>query len=257
MSEGEVHYSVADGIASIVFDRPEARNAMTWAMYDGLARACREIAWDANVRVAVFRGAGGEAFVAGTDIAQFKGYTADDGVRYEHHIAASIERIEQLTKPTIAVVEGWCTGGGLIIASACDFRIATPSAKFGVPIARTLGNCLSAANVARLVAAFGAARAKRILMLAEMIPAEEAGRIGYVHTLATPAELDKTVSAMCARLKEHAPLTMQAAKEAVRRLAAHGLPDDEDLIRICYGSSDFQEGISAFLSKRKPNWTGQ
>jgi enoyl-CoA hydratase len=256
VSDGEVHYSIADGVASVVFDRPAQRNAMTWAMYDGLATACREVAWNPEVRVAVFRGAGGEAFVAGTDIAQFKGYTANDGVRYEHHIHASIERIEELVKPTIAVVEGFCTGGGLIIASACDFRIATPSAKFGVPIARTLGNCISAHNVARLIAAFGVARAKRMLLLAEMVGAEEALACGFVHELAAAAEIDVAAGTMAARLKEHAPLTMQAAKEIIRRLIAKGLPDDEDLIRICYGSDDFQEGITAFLAKRKPHWTG-
>ena len=257
MSDGEVHCTVTDGIASVVFDRPAARNAMTWTMYDGLARACREIAENPQVRVATFRGTGGEAFVAGTDIAQFTEFTAEDGLRYEVHISASIERIETLTKPTIAAVEGWCTGGGLIIASACDFRIATPGAKFGVPIARTLGNCISVANVARLIAAFGQARAKRILMLAEMVTAEEAATLGFVHTVAAPEELDRTLAAMCARLKGHAPLTMYASKEAMRRLLTHHLPDDEDLVRICYGSTDFKEGISAFLGKRKPNWTGQ
>jgi enoyl-CoA hydratase len=209
------------------------------------------------VRVAVFRGAGGEAFVAGTDIAQFVGYTAEDGVRYEHRISTSIERIEQLTKPTIAVVEGWCTGGGLIIAAACDFRIAAPSARFGVPIARTLGNCLSAANVARLIAAFGSARAKRILLLAEMIGAEEAHACGFVHQVLASADIGGSVNTLCARLKEHAPFTMMASKEAMRRIAEKNLPDDEDLVRICYGSKDLQEGITAFLAKRKPNWTGE
>jgi enoyl-CoA hydratase/carnithine racemase len=257
VSEGEVHCRIEGGVAAVTFDRPSARNAMTWAMYDGLARACREIAENKDVRVAVFRGAGGEAFVAGTDIAQFTGYTAEDGVRYEQHIATSIERIEQLSKPTIAVVEGWCTGGGLIIAAACDFRIAANTARFGVPIARTLGNCLSVVNVARLIAAFGVARAKRMLMLAEMIGAEEALACGFVHELVSPEKIEACAQAMYARLKEHAPLTMQAAKEAMRRIVTSGLPDDEDLIRICYGSSDFQAGIAAFLAKTKPNWTGE
>jgi enoyl-CoA hydratase/carnithine racemase len=256
MSEGEVRCTIADGVATVLFDRPQARNAMTWAMYDGLARACREIAENPDARVAVFRGAGGEAFVAGTDIAQFTEFTAEDGVRYESRIASVIERIETLPKPAIAVVEGWCTGGGLIIAAACDFRIATPSAKFGVPIARTLGTCISIANVARLVAAFGQARVKRILMLAEMVTAEEAAELGFVHSIAAPDTLDGTVADLCARLKAHAPLTMQASKEAMRRLLTSKLPDDEDLVRICYGSTDLKEGIAAFLGKRKPRWTG-
>jgi len=257
VSQGEVHYSVEDGVATIVFDRPAQRNAMTWAMYDGLAKACREIAWNPQVRIVVFRGAGGEAFVAGTDIAQFADFDAAAGIRYEHHISSAIGQIEELTKPTIAAVEGWCTGGGLIIAAACDFRIAAPNAKFGVPIAKTLGNCISIANAARLIAGFGQPRAKRMLMLAETIAAQEAKECGFVHTLAPDGGLDAAVAGMCAKLKEHAPLTMQAAKEAMRRLAVHSLPDDEDLVRLCYGSADFKEGMAAFLAKRKPNWTGQ
>jgi len=175
-----VHYSVADGVATIVFDRPEARNAMTWSMYYGLAQALESISADPAVSVAVLRGAGHEAFVAGTDIAQFTAFEgAADGLRYEHQIHAAVERLERVMKPTIAVVEGWATGGGLIIAAACDFRLAVPNARFGVPIARTLGNCLSIANVARLVHAFGPARTKRMLMLAETISAEEASACGF------------------------------------------------------------------------------
>jgi enoyl-CoA hydratase len=256
VSEGQTICTVAEGVATVVFDRPEARNAMTWSMYDGLAKSCREIMENPDVKVAVFRGAGHDAFVAGTDIAQFKQFTADDGVRYEAHIASAIERMEAITKPTIAAVEGFCTGGGIIMAAACDFRIATPNAKFGVPIARTLGNCISAVNAARLIAGFGVARVKRMLMLSEMISAQEAKEATFVHTIAAPGEFDGTVAAMCARLKEHAPLTLEAAKEVMRRLMLEAMPDDEDLVRICYGSSDFQEGIDAFLNKRKPNWTG-
>src|SRR5258706_811656 len=152
MSEGRVHYSKANGIASVVFDRPEARNAMTWAMYGALAASCDSIAADDEVRVAVFRGAGG-AFVAGTDIQQFTAFTGgEDGISYEKRINAAISQIENLTKPVIAVVEGACVGGGMMIAAACDFRIATAAARFGVPIARTLGNCISLVNVAPLLA---------------------------------------------------------------------------------------------------------
>jgi len=256
LSEGKVHYSVKDGIATIVFDRPEARNAMTWPMYDGLAQALSQIASDHDVRVAVLRSSGHEAFVAGTDIAQFLAFEdAVDGVRYEHHINISIDRLEKLAKPTIAVVEGWATGGGLIIAAACDFRLVTSNAKFGVPIARTLGNCISISNVARLVQAFGQARAKRILMMAEIISAEEAAEIGFAE-LVKAEDLEGRLEEMCRRLIEHAPLTMLAAKEAMRRLVTSHLPDDDDLIRVVYGSSDFKEGVKAFLAKRKPEWTG-
>ncbi|HXJ02079.1 MAG TPA: enoyl-CoA hydratase/isomerase family protein [Micropepsaceae bacterium] len=257
MSEGRVHYTKADGIATVLFDRPEARNAMTWAMYEGLAAACEAIASDADVRVAVFRGAGG-AFVAGTDIQQFTAFKdGEDGIAYERRIDAAIDGIERLHKPIIAVVEGVCVGGGLAIAAACDFRIATPSARFGVPIARTLGNCLSVGNVARLVAQFGPGRTKRMLMLAELISAEEALTCGFVDVLAPAGDIEAKLHDMCKRLLGHAPITMRNAKEAIRRIRVQNLPDGADLIRAAYGSADFKEGIDAFLAKRIPNWTGR
>ena len=257
MSEGRVLYSKADGVAMVVFDRPEARNAMTWAMYDGLASACDKIAGDADVRVAVFRGAGG-AFVAGTDIQQFTAFKdAEDGIAYERRIDAAIDAIERVEKPIVAVVEGFCVGGGLAIATACDLRIASPSARFGVPIARTLGNCLSVGNVARLVAQFGVGRTKRMLMLAEMITAEEALACGFVDVLAASSAVDSKLGEMCKKLLGHAPITMRNAKEAIRRIRVQSLPDGSDLIRAAYGSADFREGVEAFLAKRSPNWQGR
>jgi enoyl-CoA hydratase/carnithine racemase len=258
MSEGATRYEVRDGVAFITFDRPQARNAMTWAMYEGLARALDQVAADDSVRVAVMRGAGGEAFVAGTDIGQFTAFASgEDGIAYERKVDVAIAQIEHLKKPAIAVVEGWVTGGGLAIAAACDFRIAAASARFGVPIARTLGNCLSVGNVARLLAHFGPARVKRMLMLAEMIGAEEAYACGFVDELVPADALDEKIRTMTERLKGHAPLTMYAAKEAIRRIVTAKLPDGDDLIRTVYGAQDFKEGVSAFLAKRKPNWQGR
>ncbi len=257
MSSGSVHLSIADGVAAILIDRPEARNAMTWSMYEDLARICDRIAGDAGIRVATFRGAGGEAFVAGTDIEQFRAFGGgEDGIAYEKTIDERIGQIERLPMPTIAIVDGWAIGGGLAISAACDFRIATPQAAFGVPIARTLGNCLSIANVARVVAAFGVGRAKRMLLLAETVGAEEAKECGFVTEIAQPDELEAKAQAMCARLAKHAPITMRASKEAIRRVIGEGLPQGEDLIRACYGSRDFKIGIEAFLDKKRPAWTG-
>ena len=256
MSEGRVHYSKANGVASVLFDRPEARNAMTWAMYAELATACESIAADDEVRVAVFRGAGG-AFVAGTDIQQFTAFAGgEDGIAYEKRINAAISQIESLAKPVIAVVEGACVGGGIMIAAACDFRIATAAARFGVPIARTLGNCISVENTARLVAQFGVGRTKRMLMLAELISAEEAAACGFVDVLAAPGEIEAKLAEMCRRLLGHAPLTMHAAKEAIRRVTLENLPKGDDLVRLCYGSADFKKGVDAFLAKRPPEWRG-
>ncbi len=259
MSEqkGKVHLTISDGVAAILIDRPEARNAMTWSMYEALGAICDQIAGDASVRVATIRGAGGEAFVAGTDIEQFAGFNgADDGVAYEQTIDRRIGQIERLPMPTIAIVEGWAIGGGLAICAACDFRIATPDASFGVPIARTLGNCLSMANTARVVAAFGVPRAKRMLLLAETISASEAEAFDFVTEIAEPSELDATVARICRRLAGHAPVTMRVAKEAIRRVVNEGLPQGEDLIRAAYGSADFKAGVEAFLQKKRPAWTG-
>jgi enoyl-CoA hydratase/carnithine racemase len=186
LSEGAVHLEIAGGIASVTFDRPEARNAMTWAMYERLRAICEQLREDRSVRVLRFQGAGGEAFVAGTDIAQFQDFDGERGVQYERQIDATMQLLASLPMPTVAVVQGWCIGGGLAIASTCDFRLATPGSKFGVPIARTLGNCLSIANVAGLVAAFGRPRVQRLLLLADLVAAEEAQACGYVIDVVPP-----------------------------------------------------------------------
>lgn len=258
MTDGETRYERDGVIARVTFDRPAARNAMTWQMYQQLGEACEKIANDKAVRVVVFRGAGGKAFVAGTDIAQFRAFTsADDGLAYEAQMEGFLDALEKLPMPTLAVVEGWAIGGGLAIAACCDFRVATPGARFGVPIARTLGNCLSMANYARIVASVGAANAKRLLVLGETLTAEAAVGSGFVLDVVEPGALDGRVSELCDRLASNAPITMRVSKEAIRRLLHASLPHDEDLIRACYGSDDFRNGVQAFVEKRTPEWTGR
>jgi len=257
MSHGSVNLSVQDGIAAIVIDRPAARNAMTWAMYEQLGRICDELASRQDVRVATFRGAGGEAFVAGTDIEQFQAFQGGlDGIAYEQAIDQRIGQIERLPMPTVAVVDGWAIGGGLAISAACDFRVAATTASFGVPIARTLGNCLSMANTARVVAAFGVARAKRMLLLAELLSAQEAFDCGFVTEIAEAPALDAAADQLCARLERLAPVTQRVSKEAIRRVVAETVPQGDDLVSACYGSTDFKIGVTAFLDKQKPVWTG-
>jgi enoyl-CoA hydratase/carnithine racemase len=258
MSDGAVHLRVEGAIAQVTFDRPQARNAMTWAMYERLSSICDELSADRSVRCAIFRGAGAEAFVAGTDIEQFRAFaTGDDGVAYERRIDEGIAKIEALPMATVAVVQGWCVGGGLAIATACDIRIATPASKFGVPIARTLGNCLSVANVARLVAAFGKPRVQRMLVGAEMLDAAEARASGFLAEVIEPAEIDAAAAAHARRLAALAPITQGVSKQALQRLLLGSLPEAEDLIRRAYGSADFREGVSAFAEKRPPVWQGR
>ncbi len=257
MSAGAVRHAVDDGIATVIFDRPEARNALTWRMYDELARIGEAIAADRSVRAVVFRGAGDEAFVAGTDISQFDSFEGGlDGLAYERRIDASIAAIEQLPVPSIAAVRGVAAGAGLMIATACDFRFATPEARFAVPIARTVGNCLSMANMARLLAAFGPATTRRMLLLAETLTGAEAAACGFAELVAGDA-MDARIANVCRRLGESAPLTVRAAREAIRRLTVTELPDGDDLIRLVYGSADFKTGVAAFMAKQRPVWQGR
>ncbi|WP_371347066.1 enoyl-CoA hydratase/isomerase family protein [Ancylobacter sp. IITR112] len=255
-AEGRVHLTRAGAVARLVFDRPAARNAMTWRMYEEMAQACTTLAADPTIRVVVLRGAGGKAFVAGTDIEQFRAFASgEDGIAYEAKVEHYMGLLEQLPVPTVAVVEGWAVGGGMAIANACDFRLATPGARFGVPIARTLGNCLSAANVQRLVATLGLGMVRRMLLAAETPMAEEMPD-GYV-AIHPAEELDAAVEALCGRLAGNAPLTLRTSKQMLLRLAHDPRPDDADLVQAVYGSADFREGVEAFLAKRPAQWRGE
>jgi len=255
---GNVHCTINDGIAFVSFDRPDVRNAMTFAMYEQLETACITIRNDPSIRVAVFRGVGGDAFVAGTDIQQFLAFeTSQDGLAYEKRIDAIVGAVEALPVPTIAVIDGFAMGGGFAIAIACDLRLATANAKFGYPIAKTLGNCLSMANITRLLAHFGPSLAKRIMLLAETVDAQTARDIGFILDIVEKDALDARLSDICGRLASHAPITMRASKEAMRRIMQANVPDGSDLIETVYGSRDFHLGVESFLAKKRPAWTGR
>jgi enoyl-CoA hydratase/carnithine racemase len=245
-------------VMTLTFNRPEARNAMTWGMYDRLVQVCEEVDADDSVRVLVLRGAGGKAFVAGTDISQFKVFDrAEDGIAYERDGDARMARLESVRKPVIAQIEGFAVGGGFRIATACDLRIATPDARFGAPIARTLGNCLSMAAYASFLDVFGPSRLKELIFTARLLTAEEAHAAGYVHEIVPAETIGARVTALAHQIAEHAPITLWVTKESIRRLSAsRTLPDDEDLIATTYMSADFREGVRAFLDKRKPRWSG-
>lgn len=254
--QGTVRFTKDGAVARLIFDRPRARNAMTWRMYEELAEACARIAADPSIRVAVLRGAGGKAFVAGTDIEQFRTFSSgDDGIAYEDKVERYVGALEALSIPTVAVVEGWAVGGGMALANACDFRIATPGARFGVPIARTLGNCLSASNIKRLADTLGVSVVKRMLLLAETLTVDELPA-GYA-SIVPVEDIDARVEELCNRLAGHAPITLRVTKEMLRRLASDARAADADLVRETYGSADFREGVEAFLAKRPPVWRGK
>jgi enoyl-CoA hydratase len=256
--EPELLYQVRDGIGRIAFNRPQARNSFTFPMYERLAEICEGAAKDQSLKVLVLTGAGGKAFASGTDINQFRAFTRpQDAIDYEARIDRVLGIIEQCQVPTIAAIAGVCTGGGAAIAACCDLRIGTKSAKFGFPIARTLGNCLSVSNVSRLATLLGPARVKELIFTARLVEAPEALSVGLLNEVVEdlPA-LTQRADELGRLVASHAPLTLRATKQALYRMQPKTLPDDEDLIRMCYQSRDFREGMDAFLNKRPPQWTG-
>ena len=257
MNDDELLYERRGPAAVITFNRPRARNAMTFAMYEALYARCEEVDADDDVRVLVLRGSGGRAFVSGTDIRQFLDFDSPQtGIDYEQRIDRYVGRVERVRKPTIALVDGYAVGAGLAIAAACDLRVCTPEAKFGLPIARTLGNCLSMGGYARLVALIGPARTKDVIFTARMVGAEEALGCGLATEVVAPEEIEEHVAALCERVAAHAPITLRVTKEAIRRIREACLPDGSDLIAEAYGSEDFRQGVAAFLEKRPYTWTG-
>ena len=256
----DILYEVRGHTGIVTFNRPAAHNALTFEMYDRLGEICATLPADRSVRAIVITGAGGRAFGAGTDISLFRDFsTAQHGLDYEARMEAMFAKLERCPVPTIAAIPGICTGGAAVIAAACDLRIATRNFKFGFPIARTLANCLSAANIARVALITGVPRAVDMLMTTRLIEADEALAIGLVNQLLdSPEALMQRALALGEQIATQAPLTMQAGKEVVRRMRDKfaGI-DDKDLIALCYGSADFREGLDAFLAKRKPEFKGE
>src|SRR5688500_12193945 len=256
----ELNYELRDGVAYVTFNRPQARNALTFAMYERLAEICSQANEDRSIKAILISGAGDKAFAAGTDISQFRAFDKEqDALDYEARIDRVMTAIERCRVPTLAAIHGACTGGGASIAACCDLRIASRDMKYGFPVARTLGNCLSLASYARLVYLVGPALVKDIVFRARLIEADEALARGLVaELLESQAALMTRAGEIARQVASHAPLTLQATKEAILRLrpkVAHG--EGNDLVLMCYMSQDFREGMDAFLSKRKPVWQGR
>ena len=252
-------YEIRDTIGWITFNRPAARNALTFAMYEGLAEICAQQTATPTLRALVLTGAGDKAFAAGTDISQFRSFSGpEDAIAYEARIDRVTDTIERCPIPMIAAIAGACTGGGAGIAACCDIRIAAGNLRFGFPIARTLGNCLSMGNLARLSALIGPARVKEIIFTARLVEAQEAKDAGLIsEILPDRAALMARADELAQIIAAHAPLTLRATKEGVRRLRTrHESDADKDLILSCYLSQDFREGMEAFLNTRRPIWRG-
>jgi enoyl-CoA hydratase/carnithine racemase len=256
----ETIFQIEPPLAILTFNRPQARNAMTWAMYQALVSACDAVDRDDAVRVFILRGTGGRAFSAGTDISQFLEFREpEDSLRYEERVSEVSEKLQGVTKPTIAEVDGVAAGAGCAIAITCDLRVATPESTFGIPVARTLGNCVPSGAYSRLVDLIGPGRTADILFTGRLVDAAEALSIGLVNRVASAAAISQTVRELALEIGANAPLTVRGVKEMGRRLARQRLAraDTRDVMQACYTSADFREGVAAFLAKRQPRWTGR
>src|SRR2546428_2720389 len=258
--ETELLYEVRDGIGRITFNRPQARNALTFPMYERLAEIYEAADTDRALKVLILTGAGDKAFASGTDINQFRAFKSpQDAIAYEARIDRVLGTLEACRVPTIAAIAGACTGGGAGIAACCDIRIGTETTRIGFPIARTLGNCLSMSNISRLVSLVGPAGTKDLIFKARLVEAPEALALGLLNEVVPDvATLQRRADEPAKLVASHAPITLEVTKEAVRRIRRTLTRDEgEDLILRAYMSEDFREGMDAFLNKRAPNWKGK
>jgi enoyl-CoA hydratase/carnithine racemase len=252
--ETAIRIDARDGVGVLTIDRPRARNALTYEMYERIRQVCADPASFGAERALVIAG-GATAFASGTEISLLRALRgADDVVAYEERIEGVLSAIEACPVPVIAAISGVCAGGGLIVAACCDIRIASADARFGVPIARTLGNSLSLANLRRFVALIGHARLRELILTARLAGAEEAHAIGLVsEVLPDHTAVVARASELAGIMAGHAPLTLRATRRSLGRLAQEDYAD----VLETYLSADFREGIEAFLGKRSPEWRGR
>lgn len=247
------------GIVTVTFNRPERLNAMTGPIYDGLLDLTRELRGDPSVRAVVLRGAGGRAFSAGNEISTFVGMTSgDEGVAYERGVRTVMRALFELDQVTIAAIDGVCVGGGLGVATFCDVRICTPHSRFGYPIARTLGNALSAMFVERCVATFGESVTREMLLTSTLVSAERAHSVGAVSAVVDQTDLGAAVDRLTSGILRSAPLTIATTKAQLLAGAGGRATEvgDDDRLRRVYGSADFREGVRAFVAGEQPRFTG-
>jgi enoyl-CoA hydratase/carnithine racemase len=254
--QGTVFLEQMGAVAVITLSRPAALNALTWKMYEELEAHLTHVATDEMIRAVIIRGDGSRAFAAGTDIRQFQGFSGVDGITYEQRMDTIIDRLSNIPQPVLAAVHGYAVGAGLIIATACDLRYATPAARFGAPMARTLGNCLSLKNYRRLAKTLGPMRTKELLFTSRLLSADEALRYGFLTNIIDEEHLFTQVLEIANQISALAPLTIWATKEALKRIDSEGEDDFDDVVARVYGSRDFAEGVQAHTEKRRPIWSG-
>lgn len=253
---GELLVRRAPGAVEVSFNRPAKHNAFTDAMYVGLLELCAQVRSDREVRVVVLRGAGGRAFAAGNDIGSFRSFTgAADGVAYEARIRRVLDAVASLPQVTLAAVDGICVGGGLAVANACDLRICTPAATFGYPIARTLGNALSASIVLRCVDVFGDPLTREMLLTSRLVTADRAYAVGAVLAVVAPGSLETEVASVVDGIRRAARVTTKVSKEQLRtETSRYDTAADDARLATAYGGADFREGVRAFLAKETPRF---
>lgn len=246
-------------IAVLTLNRPHHYNALTWKMYDRIIEICAEVEADSEIRVMIVRGTGGKAFASGTDISQFEQVQgAQGGLDYERRVEKSISALESLSKPVIAAIEGYAVGAGAVMALVCDLRYGSVTCRLGVPISRTLGNCLSAANYARLLDLLGPANTKELMYRGKLADADEARSLGLLNGVVAEGKAYEHARQVAAEISERAPLTIRATKESLRRLQTHRRSvNTDDLIGEVYASEDFREGVRSFLARRPAQFRGR
>ena len=260
MSKGKLRVERDGPVGRLVLDNPERRNAIGAQMWLGIPRAIDEFNNDATVRVIVIRGEGTQAFAAGADISEFeKNRSSGDQVKaYEEATSAAHHAIESVPKPIIALIHGFCVGGGLAVALSCDLRYADASSRFAIPAAR-LGLGYGAHGTGRLVATVGHAHAREIMFSARRYDASEALAMGLVNRVLPDAELDAYVQKVVTELAANAPLTMAASKAVINALVEPkgDFAEAEAAVARCMKSEDYIEGRRAFMEKRAPAFRGK
>jgi enoyl-CoA hydratase/carnithine racemase len=249
-------------VATVVFNRPRVRNAFNLAMWTALPGVVDALGRDDGVRAIVFRGAGEEAFASGADISEFREHRKDRATAeaYSARTEAAYHAIETVGKPTVAMIYGYCMGGSIATAMACDLRFAAHTARFGIPAAR-LGIVYGLHSVKRLVSLVGPSRAKDILFSARTFDAAEALRIGFVDRVYPAAALAAHTTEYLTRVADNAPLSVQAAKTVVEAVVedggVRGRAEVDRLLIEAFESHDYREGTAAFLEKRRPVFRGR